>query len=215
VPCLLFFLLRCDRKSDIAGQTPSQTFRRRLVDVRRRAKITQAELSSRLADLGYQLSRAAIAEIERGNRRVTLDDALAVAAALGVAPLHLIVPFEDEEPIMSPSPKPDEPGLTIFDSPDELRVGNLALIPSEARMWIKGEALYGGAEISHFARYYVEETPPPRRWNIDRAWDVNEGREPKGPPAHEESRPKMAAIREGQIVPVHPGFWVLLREEEK
>jgi DNA-binding XRE family transcriptional regulator len=67
-------------------------------EVRGKAKISHVQLSKRLAALGVDMSRKALIELERQppRRRVSLDEALAIAAALGVAPIHLMVPFEDD-----------------------------------------------------------------------------------------------------------------------
>jgi transcriptional regulator with XRE-family HTH domain len=44
-----------------------------------------------------KLDASAITRLERGTRGVTLDDVLAIAAALGVSPLHLFVPLDNDE----------------------------------------------------------------------------------------------------------------------
>src|SRR5438128_1706924 len=99
--------------------SPSQAFGQRLRDARRTAprQLSQAELSKRLGDLGVPVSRQTLIEIEKGNRRVTLDEALAIAAAVGVAPVHLMVPFEDDEVL-----NPDAAEEGVFRSSIRLRV---------------------------------------------------------------------------------------------
>lgn len=55
----------------------------------------QQDLANRIEELGGALDRSMIARIEGGTkRRILIDDALMVAAALGVNPLHLITPRE-------------------------------------------------------------------------------------------------------------------------
>ena len=41
--------------------------------------------------------------MERGTRGVTLDDAIAIAAALGVSPLHMFVPLDDNGAQLTPA----------------------------------------------------------------------------------------------------------------
>jgi transcriptional regulator with XRE-family HTH domain len=53
---------------------------------------TQQELSERLAQLGVTLDQSAIARIERGERAVSLDEAMVLALALGVSPMALAIP---------------------------------------------------------------------------------------------------------------------------
>jgi transcriptional regulator with XRE-family HTH domain len=50
-------------------------------------------LASRLADAGRPLTHTALDKIERGTRRVDVDDLMALAVALGVSPLRLLMPY--------------------------------------------------------------------------------------------------------------------------
>ncbi len=54
--------------------------------------MTLRDLSARLEELGRPLSHATISEIERGARRVDVDDLTTLAAALGVSPASLLMP---------------------------------------------------------------------------------------------------------------------------
>ena len=49
-------------------------------------------LAQRLADVGRPLTHAALDKIERGTRRVDVDDLMALAAALDVSPATLLMP---------------------------------------------------------------------------------------------------------------------------
>ena len=42
------------------------------------------------------LDASAITRLERGTRGVMLDDVITISAALGVSPLHMIVPLEND-----------------------------------------------------------------------------------------------------------------------
>jgi transcriptional regulator with XRE-family HTH domain len=156
--------------------TPSEAFGRRLKEVRDRNGVSTASLMRRLDDLGFRMRRAAIYEIEQGKRAVSLDEAFALAAALDVAPLFLMVPFEDNEPneqkkIRYGRGQVVELDRTLaemghFPWSSELRVGRLSLIPSEARGWIVGQRMFDGAPFEAWPRYYRDETPPAWRYRL-------------------------------------------------
>jgi len=75
------------------GQTrPSGVFGLRLREIRRARGLTQAALADLVTAAGQPLDKAAVLRIERGGRGVSLDEALALAWVLGVAPLHLLSP---------------------------------------------------------------------------------------------------------------------------
>ena len=156
-------------------QTASQTVARRVREVR--GKMSRAELAERLGELGYDLSSGAIGELERETRRVTVDDWLALSAALGVAPIHLLVPFEDPEPLNASAAD-----VGIFNPNTLLKVArNLVLAPLEARAWVRGRSLYAGlADKDVEQRFYYDETPPARRYQLDEAVEaIQAGRKPK------------------------------------
>jgi hypothetical protein len=89
----------------------------------------------------YPLSRAVIAEIETAtkprSRRVTLNDAVAMSAALGVAFVHMVVPIDDEE------------GVEL--TPD-LRVS-----APTARRWFRGERALGDPHVYESQRPASEQ----------------------------------------------------------
>ncbi len=59
--------------------------------------MSQRALVARLAEIGQKMNQAAIARIERGERKISLDEAIAIAAALDVAPVHMFLPIEGDE----------------------------------------------------------------------------------------------------------------------
>ena len=98
---------------------------------RKAAGLTQPELAMRVADLGVEIGRGAIANIEAGGREdssetknasraagVTVTELLAFALALDVPPVLLLVPLGDV---------------------DAMTVGNVTMHPDYARRWIAGE----------------------------------------------------------------------------
>jgi transcriptional regulator with XRE-family HTH domain len=68
-------------------------------ELRRRHGWTQQELADRLNQLGAHIDRAAVAKVELEKRRLTLDEAFHYALALDVAPVHLLVPTDGDEPV--------------------------------------------------------------------------------------------------------------------
>ena len=76
-------------------QKASEVVRKQLAQIRKRQGLTQTQLVERMKENGYdQITRTVISKIEQGTRSVSLDDALALAAVLGISPVHLFVPYE-------------------------------------------------------------------------------------------------------------------------
>lgn len=155
------------------AQPAGEVFRRRVTAARESAGLSIAELGRRLRDLGFKsFSRQALSDLEAGKRkRVSIDEALAIAWVLGVAPLHLFVPFE------SPDPAVDEAGEPVdlgdgkpYYAPDKALevVPDIVMTPVEARAWIRGDAVRDAGDefpLKQWHRFYVEEVPPPWRHN--------------------------------------------------
>lgn len=83
-------------------QVPGQLFGRRVEEARKSRGWTQEQLAARLRELGVRSSRSTIAKLEGRGSRATLakiEDLFALAAALGVPPVHLLVPLDDEAPV--------------------------------------------------------------------------------------------------------------------
>jgi transcriptional regulator with XRE-family HTH domain len=105
-----------DSDSDVAPR-PSQVLAERLSTVRKRRGLTAKGLSERLRSQGVDLGRVAIAKIEGGQRGVSLDEALALAYALDVAPIYLFLPLADNE---------------------EVTIANTTVHAPHARAWVNG-----------------------------------------------------------------------------
>jgi transcriptional regulator with XRE-family HTH domain len=74
-------------------RTPSAVSRvvgRQVRAVREQLRLSQDDLAQRLRQLDVRIDQATIARLETGPRRISVDDALALAAALGVAPAFLL-----------------------------------------------------------------------------------------------------------------------------
>lgn len=79
---------------------PEEVFRRRLQEAREaRGGMSQRELAARVANIGMKINQSAITRIERGERKVSLGEAIALAAALDVAPVNLFLPIDGDEPV--------------------------------------------------------------------------------------------------------------------
>lgn len=101
------------------ARSPGEVFGTRLQAVRKLKGWSLQQMAGALAELGITLHLTAIAKAEKGQRKVTLDEALAFAAVLGVSPLHLIVPLDNET---------------------ELRVAPRLTAPAlQARQWMRGQ----------------------------------------------------------------------------
>jgi len=68
--------------------TPADAFRERLRRLREGRGWTQAELADRVRFANQSI----ISKIESGDRKVTIDEAFALAEALGIEPAALIAP---------------------------------------------------------------------------------------------------------------------------
>ena len=80
-----------------APTDPLQTVRKRMKDVRRRRGMTAQQLAAAMTDLGVKWDRATVAKLETGYRQsISLDEWLTLAYVLNVAPVHLLVPLEDD-----------------------------------------------------------------------------------------------------------------------
>lgn len=121
---------------------PSEVFRARLREARRLKGWTQRDLAAALAEVGMKLDASNVTRLERGTRGVTLDDVLAIAAALGVSPLHLFVPLDNDERLDV------TPGLTAS--------------AVDARAWIRGQRPLRDSDDDGL---FYSQTP-------ERDWDV-------------------------------------------
>jgi transcriptional regulator with XRE-family HTH domain len=93
------------------AQRPSQVFAKRLQETRKDRGFSQTALAQRLTEAGQPMSKAALLRIESGERGLLLDEALALAQVLHVAPAHLLSPEDDEQIALTPSFSVDGAGL--------------------------------------------------------------------------------------------------------
>ncbi len=74
---------------------PSDVVRARIRQVRKQHGWSLRELSNRLEELGVHMDPPTLVRIEVGQRRVLVDQMVALAAALDVSPSYLLHPPED------------------------------------------------------------------------------------------------------------------------
>lgn len=109
--------------SNRAHLRPGQILATRVREARKRRGWRQQDLADRLAKIGHRhMPRTTIAKIEQGGvraDRAQLWEVMALAAALGVPPVHLITP-DDDGAIVQITAKIEAPAIV-------------------ARGWIRGE----------------------------------------------------------------------------
>lgn len=138
-------------------QTPSDVVAGRVRDVRTKRKLTVAGLAARCAALGApDLTAQALYKLEGRRpgklrpRPVTVDELLALAAALNVAPVHLLVPTDD------------------FDESYRL-TAEVSVSASSARAWIRGvlPLLPGDDGREYWSEVPRDEFYMPAHWSGD------------------------------------------------
>jgi transcriptional regulator with XRE-family HTH domain len=93
-------------------------FAERLRELRESRHLNQQQLATRLdEEFDIKLDRTAIAKIENGDRNVSIEDAVAFAAALNVSPIMLM------------SPRGTEPAIAI---------GSMSMTADQFRDWARG-----------------------------------------------------------------------------
>jgi transcriptional regulator with XRE-family HTH domain len=118
---------------------PALVITQQMRELRRAREWSAQRLGDEMTAAGVPWDRAIIANLESGRRRtITIDEWLTLAAVLGVAPLHLLVPVDDAADF------PATPQTTL---------------PADvARAWITGDDPCGLAD----GRWWARHRPFPR-----------------------------------------------------
>ncbi|MFF7854109.1 helix-turn-helix domain-containing protein [Streptomyces sp. NPDC007904] len=78
---------------------PTEAIARRVTALRQRKGLTRQQLGEAMAERGVEWNRFTVSSLENGKRQnVTVVELLALARVLDVAPVHLFVPLEDDQP---------------------------------------------------------------------------------------------------------------------
>lgn len=78
--------------------TLTRSLAARVKTVRKRRSWSAAQLAEQMTAHGFPWDRFTVQNLENGRRKsVTLDEVGALARVLGVAPLHLILPIDDDQ----------------------------------------------------------------------------------------------------------------------
>jgi transcriptional regulator with XRE-family HTH domain len=99
-------------------------------------------LSNKLGEVGRPLGHSAVDQIEKGTRRVDVDDLLALAAALGVSPITLLTPG-----------MPGDSGQMVAVPGEDVPIPAARLW-----LWLKAEAPLPGYKRPH-RRFFVDSRP--------------------------------------------------------
>jgi transcriptional regulator with XRE-family HTH domain len=122
-----------------AARRPSEVFAEQMRIQRDRRGWTQRQLAARLSKLGLVVHQTKIGKWESGERRITLDEALAISVALDVSPAHMIAGSYSDGGRRDPAI-----ALSAATAPVSAR---------QMRMWVRGQqSLWGQDE----KRYYTE-----------------------------------------------------------
>jgi transcriptional regulator with XRE-family HTH domain len=106
-------------EQEIEAEPASKVLATRVHEVRDRRGLSLRDLAKLLdEECGYKLSASQLSKIETGERKPSIDDLLAIAAALNVAPLSLILP------------RRVRPNIAI---------GRNIVNPLICRIWLRGE----------------------------------------------------------------------------
>lgn len=130
------------------GETLMQNIKR----IREGQRLTYVELADRLATIGRPIPVLGLRRIERGERRVDVDDLVALAVVLAASPVDLMVPgdVDDDEPY----------GVTP-------EVSTTAAV---AREWIAGTDFLKTPETPADLAVAIRSMPKARAQALTRKW---------------------------------------------
>ncbi|OIN79088.1 hypothetical protein BMG05_19795 [Mycobacterium malmoense] len=133
----------------------SQAVSRNVWRIRTGKNLGLRGLAARLAEVGRPLGHSAVDQIEKGTRRVDVDDLMALSAALGVSPTTLLMP--------------SIPGATEDDGSQLVDATEMVEVPGEGGevgrvsagtlwLWLRAEAPLPNYKGSH-RKFFVDARP--------------------------------------------------------
>ncbi|MFI8422852.1 helix-turn-helix domain-containing protein [Streptomyces sp. NPDC085460] len=127
-----------------APLAPVAVIAKRVREIRRSRGYTAARLGELLSERGIRWDRFTVSSLESGKRQnVTVDELLALGTVLNVAPVHLLLPIDDDEA---------EYQITAGSKPKVAKV-------ADARSWVRGTASLGNGPHRDFTAQ-----APEREW---------------------------------------------------
>ncbi|MFR9779042.1 helix-turn-helix domain-containing protein [Micromonospora sp. MS34] len=120
---------------------PTRAIAQRVKKLRGRLGLTAAQLAERMNAVGFRWDRFTVQNLENGRRRnVTVEEFLALAYVLSVAPVHLLVPIDAEQ-------------TDLYAATPEGQGSRMQT--TFARSWVRGH----GAATGQDRRVYFSEVP--------------------------------------------------------
>lgn len=119
--------------------------------IREANRVTYVELSQRLEALGRPIAVLGLRRIEKGERRVDVEDLLALAQALGVHPIDLLVPADGNG------------------DPYTVTPGTVTTV-TVARAWITGDGFLKEPENPAELAEAIRWMPKVRAQHMSRKW---------------------------------------------
>lgn len=93
-----------------------ETVRANVIAQRQRKNLSYAQLSRKLKGAGRAIPELGLRRIEEGDRRVDVDDLMALAAAFNVSPIALLVPEATSEfDLVEVTGRPPERAARVWD----------------------------------------------------------------------------------------------------
>lgn len=126
---------------------PTASIARQVKALRTRQGITAEQLAERMRAVGVPFDKTVLANLETGRRRfVTVQELLALAYVLDVAPVHLVVPTQAGV-------------FQVVPAPRELDDGQADVVDrAEVRRWIAGEQPLPETDLQLYVTQIDEET---------------------------------------------------------
>jgi transcriptional regulator with XRE-family HTH domain len=157
-------------------------FARRVREARKRRGWSQAQLADRLAEIGYTgIGRATVAKIEDATStrsNASLEDVLAIAAALDCSPLHLIVPLEDDELLQITAGLPPAQAVLIRDWVRSVLIAPLRIVLGVAEQNVDDVAAFMSQLPEPWLRLAAEAMQLTEDQTEDTLWNLSTGENP-------------------------------------
>jgi transcriptional regulator with XRE-family HTH domain len=130
----------------------SETLMRNIKRLREAKRLTYVELSERLTNIGRPIPVLGLRRIERGERRVDVDDLAALAVVLSAAPVDLLVPGDTDDDV----PYAVTPEVTTT--------------AAKARDWIAGIGFLTAPESPMEFAVAIQAMPKARAQAVSKEW---------------------------------------------